>query len=258
MIDLNQTAQTIEQLLEQEQNATITSRDDLAVIAARRTQIWAHIHELEHVTTDYVSRVRALAELPDIGIMDWAEAVLAMKNRAILVLDTTSLDGDIIRIHARMQDTLFDFVVRPERELTANTAYTGINWDEIKDAMTLAEAWPMIHDYLSGSFIVGYNLPWIEERLKDNVSYYDLKRLPFRGDCLQKYAKSYFHYSGFGSISLSNAVARIGKPFPYHPPTADMRATGILHLLLAMSQGVMSGPKIDVNSSLGDLDDHPF
>jgi len=267
MTDLNQTAQTIEQLLLAEESKPITSRSAVAISELHRRQIHLDLFSLEKSVSALRARYASLPEMPNQNIMDWAESVLCMRSLAVTVADTTGLDeqgDDLIRVHIRNADgIILDQFIKPLRVPSANTPYTGIRLEQLNDAPTLTEAWEeIIKPALSGCFVVSFGLPFVRKMIEGNREYYGLSRLPFRGEDLMSQARTYFQIGTYEKgFTLASAVARIGKPFPYSPPTADVRATGILALLLAMSQGVTSAPqKIDTNTDLDELNegDHPF
>lgn len=277
MIDLNKTQTTINQILEVERTATITSRADLEAGIARRKEIRVLTKQLRAELDTLEQSVAQLSRLPNADLMDWAEDILSMRDLVILVIDTTSLNdsADIIRFYAinASGEPLLDIVVKPLRERDSNKAYTGISQEKVDQAPTLAEAWPRITRDLKGCFVVGFNLEFLEQRLKDNIAHYGLSRLPFRADDLMEQAKSYFQIQRYG-YKLSDLCSRIGYALPFPPLAAD-RAAGCLALLRAMSQGVTSAPpdslviaksgdKIPPGGAdivldvLANVDDHPY
>jgi hypothetical protein len=277
-IDLNKTVETINHLLEIERIGAALDRGDLEAKKLRRKELNGLLDEIETAHNQLIRQVRKLPNLPEEEFMDWAEAVLAMPNLAIVVFDTTSLNesADIIRVYAldNIGEPLCDIVIHPQREKSANRAYTGISEQELSIAPTIQEAWPAILRSLKGRFFVSFNLDFIETRLDNNIKHYGLQRLPFIGDCLMYKSKSYFNVS-YGGLKLPEACLRIGKQLPTNPPLAADRALGCLNLLLAMSQGVTSAPIDDpliiakggdkpaggadiVLDVLTGTDDHPF
>lgn len=260
-IDLNQTVQAIEHLLLQEQSQPIQSRSDIGASELRRKEAQKQIAVVSSEAQRLQREFNRLPRLSEPELMDWAEAVLATSNMAIVVLDTTSLseNADIIRVTALdfRGNALIDQVIQPQREIGPNTAYTGITEEQIEQAPTIEQAWPHILD-LKGRFFVSFNLEFVEMRLKNAIAHYGLQRLPFLGDDLMERARAYFGVTGYNGLKLSDAVARIGKPFPYRPPLARDRALGCLNLLMAMSQGVTSAKSSITDTDLDELDSNPF
>lgn len=264
-MDLNQITKDIEQILLTEQASRITSRADIGTSELRRKELEALLNALYEPYHRLSGRVRDLPELPQEKYMDWAEAVLNMSNAVILVLDTTSLNesADIIRIYAMsvQGDPMLDMIIKPVREQTPNTLYTGISQQELDIAPTLEEAWIQICYVLRGCFIVSFNLAFVLDRLANNIEHYGVERLPFIGNCLMKKAKDYFNIEYYGGLKLPDACLRIGHKIPSNPPLAADRALGCLELLRAMANGVTSAPRIDANTDLDELanvEDHPF
>jgi hypothetical protein len=264
-IDLNKTVQTFEQILLTEQSSPITNRGDIGASKLRRKELCTLLGEIGAVGNALSSAIYNLPEHPNEQIMDWAEAVLAMPNLALVVLDTTGVqeDSDIIRILARSPQENgglhLDQIIRPQRQSTPNTAYTGITERELESAPTLAEAWEFISRELRGCYFVSFNLDFVKSRLADNIQHYGLSRLPFLSDCLMRKAKSYFGIEGYGSgLKLPEACLRIGRQLPTSPPLAYDRAAGQLALLSAMANGMTSVAAPDASTDLSELDDHPF
>lgn len=265
--DLNQICQDALSVLEVERNAAISSRKDVEACVARRKEIHMLINEIRSVYYKLDRQQTALPTLPNTDLMDWAEDVLSLYNLAIVVIDTTSLseNADIIRFYAidATGEPMIDLVVKPLREQDPNTAYTGISQEEIDQAPTLEEAWPIIQRALKGCFILYYNFEFLESRLKDNTKHYGLPRLSFRADDLMEQARSYFSIGRYG-YKLAEACARIGYVLKM-PAQAPDRAAAQLALLNAMANGVMSArpspaKEITKDTVLGELvvDDHPF
>ena len=261
MTNLNWTvlAQTIERLLQREENVSVANRGDIGASMLRRKEIEAGIAQLENATSELVRRERRLPQLPNEAIMNWAEAVLSMRNMSIVVLDTTGVrdDSDILRIYAinSQGEEIIDQIVRPERQMDANTAYTGISQQEIENAPNLTKVWEFIQATLKGRYCISFNFKFVEGRLKENIEHYGLARLSFLGDCLMEKAHAYFNIRMYSTgLKLPEACLRIGHQIPSSPPQAASRAAACLALLKAMSQGVMSVP----SNANTDLDEHPF
>jgi DNA polymerase III alpha subunit (gram-positive type) len=263
IIDLNQTRETIDQLLEAERTDTSTGREAIETRKKRRVEIKTHINEIRSAYYQFDMQHTSLPALPNIDLMDWADDVLSMLNLAIVVIDTTSLNehADILRIYAidDKGEELLDVIVKPQRELDPNTTYTGISQEQMEQARTLEEKWGVIQFALSGCFWIAYNLEFLEDRLKDNIEHYQLSRLPFMAGDLMYQARSYFSIGNYG-YKLADVAARIGYTLPF-PALAPDRAKAMLALLNAMAQGVTSAPKtaeITVDTELAAIEDHPF
>jgi hypothetical protein len=256
--NLNQIRTDIESLLQIERVATINNRADLEACIARRKEIRLLTRQLRSELDTLEQSYSQISRLPNMDLVNWAEDILSMRDLAILVIDTTSLNdnADIIRFYAidASGELLLDIVVQPQRERDPNTAYTGISQQEIDQAPTLAEAWERIMRDLKGCFVVSFNFSFLEDRLNDNIAHYGLPRLPFRAEDLMEQAKSYFNIQRYG-YKLSDCCARIGHTLP-SPALAPDRAAGCLEFLKAMANGI-TNVSTPVTADMPLLDD-PF
>jgi hypothetical protein len=257
--DLSQLVTDFSNIFKVEQEAIVRGRADLELKKVRRTELQTLLNEINEAHDNLFRQYMGLPDMPNEATMDWATAVLAMPNMAILVLDTTGVrqGSDIINFHAinNKGEVLLDHRVKPARHGTANTDFTGIQQTEIDDAPSLASSWDFISGKLRGCYIISFNLDFVRQHLADNLKHYGLPSFPFLGDCLMKQSKAYFGIDEYGynsGLKLPDAVARIGKPFPYSPPLAQDRAVGCLALLNAMSNGITSTPSAPA------VEDHPF
>jgi DNA polymerase III alpha subunit (gram-positive type) len=259
MIDLNQLSADFTAILRTEQAATIQTRSDLEAKKLRRKDLRTLVSKMQNEVSTLSGQLGQLPRLPIGDLMDWAEDVLAMREMAILVLDTTSLNdhADILRFYAidSEGEVIIDLIVKPLREQDPNTTYTGITQEEIDNAPTLEEAWPTVLNALKGRFVVAFNLDeFLEARLKDNIAHYGLSRLLFRAEDLMYQAKSYFSIGNYG-YKLTDLCSRIGYTLPF-PALAPDRAQAMLALLKAMANGVTSAPSAPATQD--DELDHSF
>ncbi len=232
-------------LLMQEEAATGSmNREIIKEHQARRQEIETALMECSHAVQRLMTRQRHLPELPDQEIMDWAQAVLAMPNLRILVIDTTGVDGqsDIIRLLVmdRHGAVTFDHLVYPSRHrfpTAANTPYTGIDSQTlIAESLHLDTIWHNFSEAVTGHYVLAYNLEFIVGRLEENAKQHDLEPLFLIGDDLQEKARRFFEPIRYYPLKLSVCCERIGYHLPT-PASASERALGQLAVLRAMAEG---------------------
>lgn len=225
----------------------------------------AHIH--------LMNRLRRLPTLPPPDLVEWAEAALQMQNLSFLVLETTGVndDADILRVLIADSDgeTRFDRLVRPVRWQYANSAYTGLVQEEIDNSPLLSESWPEIRKALTGRYVLAFNLPFVQERLRENAHHHNLPPITLIGADLQFQAQQYWMTTY--TPKLITLCKTLGLSLPSPAPAPD-RARGQLAILRAMSLGITSihthdearEAEPEPTDPLGDLeeitldDEHPF
>jgi DNA polymerase III epsilon subunit-like protein len=266
-LDLQAQYNLIVSLLEAEEkptSATIAERE------ARRSQIDQELKTLSAAMTPLRSRFHALPRIPDAYLVEWAEAVLQFYNLAFVVLDTTGVDedSDIIRVYVADREgrTLFDHLVKPQRQQWANSAYTGIAQEQLDSAPSLADVWPFIKAELAGRYLLAFNLPFINARLMESAEHYTLPPITLIGEDLQEKARTF--WGSYYSPKLADLCKRLGHELP-HPATAADRVAGQYTLLRAMSLGItdvhvaresVTAGVVNVNEArqMTELDEGPF
>lgn len=242
MTDLNETYAKIEHLLDLEEKMHV--RLAIKTHEERREQIDQELKGLSTSIAQLTRRFHNLPDLPPMYLVEWASAVLKFPNLAFVVLDTTGVDddSDIIRVLVADREgrSLFDHLVKPQRQQHANTFYTGIEKAQLDAAPLLSDLWPFIEADLAGHYVLAYNLNFVERRLEENAEHYDLPKITFIGEDLQDRARLYWTHNYYPP-KLVDICQRIGHQLP-QPSTAPDRAAGQHALLQAMSQGIINVP----------------
>jgi hypothetical protein len=265
--NLNETYSHIIRLLEAEEKPTAAT---IAEREARRAQIDQEMKTLSMALAPLRSRFHALPSIPDAYLVEWAEAVLQFYNLAFVVLDTTGVDedSDIIRVLVADREgrTLFDHLIKPQRQQWANSIYTGIAQEQLDTAPALQDVWPFLHAELSGRYLLAFNLPFVNARLMESAEHYKLPPITLIGEDLQSRARSF--WSSHYSPKLTDLCKRLGNALPT-PATAPDRVVGQYTVLRAMSLGItdvhveresVAAGAINVNEArqMTELDGGPF
>jgi DNA-binding transcriptional MerR regulator len=247
----------IRDLLQQDREGTLEERHNRrSLLKEKRQQLQQEVYALSQ-------RIDNLPTLPALPLVRWAQAVLALPNLRVLVLDTTSVaqNSDILRILIidAQGEEVFHEIVKPGRwKSSPNTYYTGISQEHLdQESLTLKQVWSALQDLLKGTFVLVYGLDFVRERLDENAEYLGLPPVTLVGECLMHQVAQYWYEQR--SIKLADALTRIGHPTTTTPLMALQRAHGQIALLKAMAAGFVEKPSAFLEDDLSDLeDDHPF
>lgn len=133
--------------------------------------------------------------------IEWAAGVLVDKGVIILDTETTGLEGEIIELSIidTSGNVLFDSLIRPIEPIPADaTRIHGITNEDVIDAPTWLEAWPVISCLLkSASRVVIYNADFDIARMAFSCVLSDLNwSKEFQAQCaMEEYARWYGEYS---------------------------------------------------------------
>lgn len=253
----------IKQLLRQEERPGAL-RDERQ---ARRQELQSLITPLKAEIEALENRLQGLPKLPDEKHMAWAQAILALPNACVIVLDTTGIDqhADILRVLLLdgKGKVLYEHIINPGRLRFPNTAYTQLTYQEIDQAPPLADVWADIQHALMGKIVLGYNLEFIQGRLYENANAYQLPQVTLIGEDLMRRSIEYFQQRGKHTQSLATTARKLGLTYT-DPASALERASVQIDVLNAMARGVVEHVPAPVpvpceEDELGDLDeDHPF
>jgi DNA polymerase III epsilon subunit-like protein len=243
--DITQHYQAITALLSTEEAAPPVSRlADWEAQQVRRAALTEHIQQLELAVAQVQRRLTTLPTLARSEHVHWAQALLAFPNLAFLEVDTDGLyaDADMLRIALvdQIGAVLYDQVFQPRRPLSPQMAHlTGITPEMVVSAPTLAEVWrsSRLVAAFVGRYILSFNLEFDQGKLSESAARYGLPALPLVGDCLMLRAQDYYGASHYPK--LADLCERLGAPLPPHPQQDALdRASGQVHLLRAMAQGI--------------------
>ncbi|WP_226037309.1 3'-5' exonuclease [Aquibacillus saliphilus] len=130
------------------------------------------------------------------------------------------------------QDGIIDeyySLINPLMEFESQNIYVhGITENDVADAPTFAEIWPVINEYLSDEIVVAHNASFDMSVLRAVLDRYDLQYPEFEYLCSVMISKKV--WPGMPNYKLNTLADMIGSNFSHHHALDDSRV--VIHLLL--------------------------
>jgi hypothetical protein len=255
-------ARIVALLAQIQQQGPVTDLVDLKRRYQERQELEGHLKALANYLQLARQSMQGLRKLPHLDLVYWAQAVLALPNLAFFEVDTSGLgpDAEVLRVLLLNQkgDVLFDTCIQPAKPPSPQALYTnGLNIErDLAHALPPQAVWASIEDALIGKYLLFFNQEFDLKALAALAARLNQPDPVCIGACLMQQSMSYFQMSTYPK--LSTLCSRLGKPLPEPPQqNALHRATGQLHLLEAMAQGISERVTISDEDEDED-DDHPF
>jgi DNA polymerase III epsilon subunit-like protein len=233
------------ELIAEEQCRPINGLSELALRKGKREELRRRLASIDREVRLLHQRLKRLPALPDLACIRWAQSILAYPNGRILIVDTVFSAEEAGIVHVLLLDfggtVCFDRYIAPGGILSKQAMRDlGMTTQDLQEAPSLPQIWPLLLEALMGQYIVSYNLERVRRALEKEAEQYALDPLVIIGDCLLQRCQRYFQASGF--VGLSSLCELVGHPLPDPPDcTAIDRARGQLHLLQSMAQGITGG-----------------
>jgi DNA polymerase III epsilon subunit-like protein len=278
-IDFNIAVSIIQmQIKSMREAGRVNSLDDYESSQRRRETITRHWTRVQAAINALQAEINALPVLPPENQIQWARAVLALRDLAFMEIDTTGLEeADEITRFTLVElsgNILEDVLIKPkERQLSPKASQiSGITAEQLeREGVGIVEAWERIQAAICGRYVVSYSQEWDSKQLDKTAQRHRLEPLTLIGECLQRRATKYYHAEYY--LDLAKLCARVGHPLPEPPEqTAIHRAIGQAHVLEGFANAITdltperptrqaeaSSTGSDEDELLPeDLDAHPF
>jgi DNA polymerase III epsilon subunit-like protein len=251
-------------LAQQEQQQVIQGLDAVQHSFQQRKEIEAQLSALASYLHACQQRLHRLPRLPQWQEVQWAQAVLALPNLALLEVDTDGLDEDarVLRVLllAKDEQVIFETFIAPERPIPDKIRDLNGIQDELANAPSLETVWPDLLAALSGRYVLSYNRPFDLDMLQRAGARIGQSMPVIVGDDLMPHVSAYVHRY---AAKLETLCEQFGFPLPTPPRrTAWHRAQGQARLLAAMAQARLTGAGTpdgqDGATDDDDEDEQPF
>ena len=129
---------------------------------------------------------------------------------------------------------VWSFLIRPPTPLFEFTDVHGLHWNDVRDAPTFGELWPILLPCFDEvKFIASHNAPFERRVLQACCAMYGIRvpQLPFT--CTVELARSQW---GIYPTKLPDVCRRLGVPLRHHDPASDAEACARI-VLAAEAEG---------------------